>query len=139
MDETTLLQRTADRTNELPGASLTHPFGEETDVWKIRGKMFMLHITLKSERLVVLKSAPGDARLLRESFDAITPGYHMNKRHWITVRPHEELDDDFVDDLVTESYLLVVTYLPKKDQPVNPDTFGRLATVEDLPADEEEL
>lgn len=130
MDETTLLERTTDRTNELPGAYLTHPFGDETDVWKICGKIFMLHITVKSERLVVLTSSPGDARLLRQSFEAITPGYHMNKRHWITVRPHEALDDDFVNDLVTESYLLVVMNLPKKDQPVNPDTFGRLVTVE---------
>lgn len=49
----------------------------------------------------------------------------MNKLHWITLHPGGELDAEFVDDLVTESYLLVVENLPRNQQPVDPETFGQ--------------
>ena len=62
---------------------------------------------------------------LREAFPDIIPGYHMNKRHWISLKPDGELEPAFVDDLVTESYLLVVEGLPKRLRPVDPATFGQ--------------
>ncbi|ACZ21195.1 uncharacterized conserved protein [Sanguibacter keddieii DSM 10542] len=120
----TLQRRAAERALELPGSELTHPFGEDWDVYKVRGKIFMLQTAVTAEPIVVLKAAPADSRSLREAHDDITPGYHMNKKHWITLHPDGDLGAAMVDDLVTESYLLVVERLPKKVQPVDPTTFG---------------
>ena len=125
MDGKKLQERAAERTHELPGAELSHPFGPDWDVYKVRGKVFMLQTVLASEPIVILKAAPTDALSLRAALDDITPGYHMNKKHWITLHPGGGLDAAFVDDLVTESYLLVVEKLPKKQQPVDPATFGQ--------------
>jgi len=119
-----LQERAAERTQELPGAELTHPFGEDWDVYKVRDKVFMLHTDVSGEPVVILKASPADGLSLREAFEDITPGYHMNKKHWITVHPHGGLDASFLDDLVTESYRLVVENLPGSQRPVDPATFG---------------
>ena len=124
MHNTKLQERAARRTQELPGAELTHPFGEDWDVYKVRGKVFMLQTALAGEPIVILKATPADGRSLREAHTEITPGHHMNKQHWITLHPDGELDGEIVDELVTESYLLAVENLPKKQQPVDPTTFG---------------
>lgn len=120
-----LQKRAAARADELPGAQLTHPFGPEWDVWKVRGKVFMLHTSATGEAMVTLKSAPEDARALRETFPDITAGYHMNKKHWISVHPDGDIDPELVDELVTESYRLVVEKIRRRDRPVDPETFGR--------------
>ena len=125
MDGKKLQERAAERTHELPGAELSHPFGPDWDVYKVRGKVFMLQTVLADEPIVILKASPADALSLRAALDDITPGYHMNKKHWITLHPDGGLDAAFVDDLVTESYLLVVEKLPKKQQPVDPAMFGQ--------------
>jgi predicted DNA-binding protein (MmcQ/YjbR family) len=119
-----LQERASARARELPGAALTHPFGDDWDVFKVRGKVFMLQTSVTGEPIVILKAAPTDAKALRAQNDDITAGYHMNKQHWITLHPEGDLDARFVDELVTESYLLVVQGLPKKKQPVDPERFG---------------
>jgi len=124
MHGTELQELAAERTQELPGAELTHPFGDDWDVYKVRGKVFMLQTAVTGELIVILKAAPADGRSLRTAYKEITPGYHMNKQHGITLHPDGELDAGLVDDLVTESYLLVVENLPKRHQPVDPGTFG---------------
>lgn len=126
MDGQTIQQYAADRTQELPGAYLDHPFGPDWDVYKVRGKVFMLQTEITREAIVVLKSAPADSVALRDAYTDITPGYHMNKRHWITLNPGGTLDKQLIEDLVTESYLLVIEKnLPRAEQPVNPQTFGQ--------------
>ena len=122
-----LQARAAARANELPGAALEHPFGPDADVYKVRGKMFML-VSAARGGAVTLKAAPADATVLREAYAEIEPGYHMNKRHWITVSGGGALDPAIFEDLVTESYLLVLETLPKHARPVDPATFGRAAT-----------
>ncbi|WP_280425820.1 MmcQ/YjbR family DNA-binding protein [Nocardia carnea] len=118
-------ERAAARARELPGASLEHPFGPDWDVFKVCGKVFMLLTQMTGEPMVTLKAEPGEAEALRESYEHIAPGYHMNKRHWITLTPGDDIDAALVDDLVTESYLLVVEKLPKDQQPVGPKRFVR--------------
>ncbi|WP_084101771.1 MmcQ/YjbR family DNA-binding protein [Demequina sp. NBRC 110051] len=120
-----LQRRAATRALELPGSGLTHPFGEEWDVYKVRGKVFMLQSAQSGEPHVTLKARPEDSHALREAYADIRPGYHMNKKHWISLYPDGALDPEFVDDLVTESYLLVVAGLPRVQRPVNPETFGQ--------------
>jgi predicted DNA-binding protein (MmcQ/YjbR family) len=119
-----LQRRAAARAEELPGAGLEHPFGPEWDVWKVRGKVFLLLAEVGGVPVVTVKAAPEDAVALRGQHDDVTPGYHMDKRHWITVRPGGGLEEDLLDDLVTESYLLVVEGLPRARRPVDPATFA---------------
>ncbi|MDR2293741.1 MAG: MmcQ/YjbR family DNA-binding protein [Microbacterium sp.] len=114
----------ARRADELPGAELSHPFGPEWDVYKVRGKVFMLHTDYGGDVRVTLKSAPEDARALRESYDEITAGYHMNKKHWITVYAGAGVDEGLLRELVTESYLLVLEGIPRRDRPVDPARFA---------------
>lgn len=126
MDGKTLHERAAARAEELPGAELTHPFGPEWDVFKVRGKVFMLQTGVTGEAIVTLKSDPEESHALRNQYADITPGYHMNKKHWISLHPGGTLEPEVVDELVTESYLQVLEHsVPKSQWPVDPATFGR--------------
>jgi len=126
MDGVTLQRCASERAFELPGAELTHPFGEEWDVYKVRGKVFMLQTVLGGAGVVTVKARPADARVLCEAISEVAPGYHMNKRHWITISPGGGIEPGMVEDLVTESYLLVLeNSVPKRQWPVDPSTFGQ--------------
>lgn len=96
------------------------------DVYKVRGRVFLL-VPLDGTGRVTLKSHPDDSVALRETFADIVPGYHMNKKHWITLLPGSSLEDELVTELVTESYLLVVEKLPRAQRPVDPQLFARPA------------
>jgi predicted DNA-binding protein (MmcQ/YjbR family) len=74
----------------------------------VGGKVFMLMTDLPGRPVVVLKADPDDAVALRERYADITPGYHMNKKHWITVEGGGAVDAEVVRRLVTDSYQLVV-------------------------------
>lgn len=125
MDAAALTATAASRADELPGAEHSNPFGPEWDVYKVRGRVFLL-LPLDGTGRVTLKSHPDDAVALRETFADIVPGYHMNKKHWITLQPGPSLEDSLVSELVTESYRLVVEKLPRAQRPVDPDLFGRV-------------
>ena len=85
----------------------------------------MLLTDATGDPIVILKTDPEDGKALREQHEDITPGYHMNKKHWITLHPSGDLSKRLIDDLVTDSYLLVVENLPRAKRPVDPVTFGR--------------
>ena len=123
MDGITLQDIARARAEELPAAAITHPFGPDYDVAKVLGKMFLLLTEVHGAPKVVLKAEPHDAEALRSIHADITPGYHMNKRHWITLEPDGSLDEEFVRELVTDSYLLVVEGLPRAQRPVEPASF----------------
>ncbi|PWG15384.1 cytoplasmic protein [Streptomyces sp. V2] len=124
MDGPTLQKTAADCAEELPGAQLEHPFGPDWEVFKVRGKVFMLMTDVPGRPVVILKADPGEALALQEHNGHITPGYHMNKKHWITLEGGDSIDKELVRELVTDSYLLVVAHLPKAQQPVDPHTYG---------------
>ncbi|WP_431924016.1 MmcQ/YjbR family DNA-binding protein [Nonomuraea jabiensis] len=124
MNGPTLHKTAADCARELPAARLDHPFGDGWEVFKVCGKVFMLMTEAPGRPVVILKAEPGEALALREHNSHITPGYHMNKKHWITLEGGEGVDTSLVRELVTESYRLVVAGLPKADQPVDPHTYG---------------
>lgn len=96
------------------------PFGEDILVFKVAGKMFgLLRIAPKSkgeteEPTANLKCDPEKAIELRESYQAIYPGYHMSKKHWNTISFNKDVDDELLHDLINHSYDLVVSKLPKK-------------------------
>ncbi len=125
MDGRRLHESAEARAEQMPGAVLTHPFGPEAEVYKVQGKIFMLLLDVRDEPIVNLKVTPEDGLALRTGYDEIKPAWHMNKRHWISVHPGDGIDQALLEELVTESYLLVVEKLPRAKRPVNPGTFGR--------------
>lgn len=96
----------------LPAAVEEFPFGPQAAVFKVGGKMFALVPT--DQQSVTVKVDPDDGVALRLQFSAITPGYHMNKEHWITIDLRADEQVVPVEDLIEESYLLVATSLSKK-------------------------
>ncbi len=97
----------------LGGAEETFPFGPQTSVFKVAGKMFALS-RLDSESLrVSLKCEPALAEALRVTHAAVIPGYHLNKRHWNTVILDGSLADGTVVEMIEDSYDLVVSTLPR--------------------------
>ena len=90
------------------------PFGPEVSVFKVAGKMFALSALDREPLEVSVKCEPELALQLRASYDAIRPGYHLNKQHWNTVTLDDTLPDQLVRDLIEDSYDLVVSALPKR-------------------------
>ncbi|WP_434316013.1 MmcQ/YjbR family DNA-binding protein [Leifsonia sp. P73] len=117
IQNTTVQQWAGARATELPGAERSLQKTGDWEVWKVSGRVFMLQTSMPGEPVVILKADPADALALREAHSDITPGYHMNKVHWITVYPGGTVDAEFVGDLVTDSYRLVVESLPKGHRP----------------------
>lgn len=96
-----------------PGAGEDFPFGPEVPVYKVAGKMFASAREADGPPRINLKCDPDRALMLRDVFDAVIPGYHMNKRHWNTVILDGSIDDDDVEHFIDHSYDLVVAALPK--------------------------
>ncbi len=92
---------------ELPNARLDYPFGEGVAVYKVGDKMFAL-IEEKSNPLrLSLKCDPLLATTLRERYESVLPGYHLNKKHWNTVLLTGQLPWEEVQALIRHSYELV--------------------------------
>jgi predicted DNA-binding protein (MmcQ/YjbR family) len=94
------------------GAEETFPFGPETSVFKIAGKMFALSRLGADSLRISLKCEPELAEALRSAHAAVLPGYHLNKRHWNTVIIDGSLSEQMIKDLIEYSYDLVVSQLP---------------------------
>ena len=97
-----------------PGAIEDFPFGPATSVFKVAGKMFALSALESTPLEVSVKCEPELAVGLRDSYPAVRPGYHLNKRHWNTLTLDGSLDDQLVRDLIEDSYDLIVSALPKR-------------------------
>jgi len=105
-----------DRCLSFVGAEETFPFGPETSVFKVGGKMFALS-QLEAESLrVSVKCEPQLVEALRAEHAAVIPGYHLNKRHWNTVILDGSLADEAVGEMIEDSYDLVVSKLPRARQ-----------------------
>lgn len=113
MDAHALQKLAGDCTADLAGTEVEHRLDPDWDLYKVGGKVFLLTTDLPGRPVVVLKADPDHAAALRAQYEDITPGYHMNKTHWITLKGGGTLDEKLVRELVTESYRLVVGGLPK--------------------------
>lgn len=100
---------------DLKGTSEGFPFDQNTLVFKVMGKIFAL-MDVENFSSVNLKCDPERAIELRESYEGIVPGYHMNKKHWNTVSFRKDVNDQLILELVDHSYGLVVSSLTKKLQ-----------------------
>ena len=98
----------------FPEAVEELPFGPETNVFKVGGKIFAI-VALGAEPplRISLKCDPELVPALRVAYSAINPGYHLNKRHWNTVLCDGSLPDEMVRDMVEDSYDLIVAAMPR--------------------------
>jgi predicted DNA-binding protein (MmcQ/YjbR family) len=98
------------------GVTEEFPFDDATLVFKVMGKMFAL-ASLDAEQLSIsLKCEPEKAVELRERYESIQPGYHMNKKHWNTIVVENIKPQKLIFEWIDDSYNLVVASLPKKTQ-----------------------
>ena len=96
-----------------PAAIETTPFGPDHIVFKIEGKMFALAALDDVPSTVNLKCDPDLALELRDRYEQVQPGYHMNKKHWNTVVLDGVIPEREVRKMIDHSYDLVVQSLPK--------------------------
>jgi predicted DNA-binding protein (MmcQ/YjbR family) len=101
---------------ELAGAVETFPFNPETSVFKVGGKIFAISQLDAIPVTVSLKCDPELAVRLRSQHPEIVGGWHLNKRHWNTVRLDGALSDALVREMVEDSYDLVVSSLSRSEQ-----------------------
>lgn len=93
----------------MPNAWLDYPFGEEVAVYKVGDKMFALVAEKSDPVRISLKCDPELSRVLREKYESVMPGYHLNKKHWNTILLTGQLSWREVQDLIRHSYDLVVS------------------------------
>ena len=100
----------------MPGAEEQFPFGPETSVFKVGGKIFAISRLEGDPLEVSLKCEPELAEQLRAAYPGVRGGYHLNKRHWNTVTLDGALEDRLVRDMVEDSWDLVVDALPRRER-----------------------
>jgi predicted DNA-binding protein (MmcQ/YjbR family) len=99
----------------LPGTTEGFPFGGDVLVFKVAEKMYAL-ARVDDFQSISLKCDPALAQDLRERYPSVTPGYHLNKKHWNSIAIPGELSQDELRHWIRHSYQLVVTTLPKAVQ-----------------------
>lgn len=97
------------------GVTEHFPFDDNVLVFKVMNKIFAL-ADVDLFVSINLKCDPERAIELRETYDAVQPGYHMNKKHWNTIEMDGSIGDKLIRELIDHSYELIVAGLPKKDK-----------------------
>ncbi|MCC6613585.1 MAG: MmcQ/YjbR family DNA-binding protein [Anaerolineae bacterium] len=95
-----------DRCLGHPGAIEDFPFGDDVAVYKVGGKMFAL-LPFAKPPTISLKCEPTLAKILRDTYPGVQPGYHLNKRHWNTVTVDGSIPSDEIVDMIEHSYARV--------------------------------
>ncbi|NTS75760.1 MmcQ/YjbR family DNA-binding protein [Catenovulum sp. SM1970] len=102
---------------EKPHSKMDYPFGDDVEVYKINGKMFGLIGDHNGYTMINLKCDPTESLALQDIFPkTVTPAYHMNKKHWISVYLNGQIPVGEVQRLIDNSFNLVVKGMPKKMQ-----------------------
>ncbi|MCO7226703.1 MmcQ/YjbR family DNA-binding protein [Pleionea sp. CnH1-48] len=99
-----------------PEAIEDYPFGEDVAVFKIKNKMFATLAYHESIAQMNLKCEPQEALMLRDVFEAVIPGYHMNKKHWNTIILNGSIPESEIKRMIDRSYSLVVNGLKKSEK-----------------------
>ena len=98
-----------------PSAVEDFPFGDDVAVFKVIGKVFAL-LPVGGTPQISLKCDPNLAMMLRETYPTVTPGYHLNKKHWNTVDVDGSIPDDEIKEMIEHSYAQVVKGLSKAER-----------------------
>jgi predicted DNA-binding protein (MmcQ/YjbR family) len=96
-----------------PETTEEQPFGPNVDVYKVAGKIFAIVSPEEEPPSISLKCDPVIALELRHEYDAVTPGYHLNKDHWNTITLNDSVPDRELKKMIAHSYEQVVAGLPK--------------------------
>ncbi|WP_188680736.1 MmcQ/YjbR family DNA-binding protein [Subtercola lobariae] len=114
----------------FPAVVQSQPFGDDTEVFKVVGKVFAIVNTSPVDAAaentraggarVTLKCAPPHALSLVGAQPSVIPGYHMNKQHWISIVAGDDVTQTLVEDLIGNSYDIVVSLLPRAKRPLDP-------------------
>ena len=97
-----------------PDVEESLPFGDDILVFKVQGKMFCLTVLDSAAFTFNVKCNPEYAIELRERYNAVQPGYHMNKKHWNTITVDGSLSNEFLKQCIDDSYALVYKKIKKK-------------------------
>jgi predicted DNA-binding protein (MmcQ/YjbR family) len=108
-----------------PAVAEAFPFDESTLVFKVAGKMFLLTDLVDSFSMNI-KNTPERVLELREQYSSVLPGYHMSKKHWITVMIDGSISDELLKQWIDESYKLVVSGLSGKEKVLFTELGGKL-------------
>jgi predicted DNA-binding protein (MmcQ/YjbR family) len=100
------------------------PFGPDVYVYKIRSRMFATLVESEDVARMNLKCDPAEALFLRDMFDAVVPGYHMNKTHWNTVILDGSIPPGEIERMIDRSYGLVVKRLKRAERVALEVRFG---------------
>lgn len=92
------------------------PFGEGVAVYKVLGKVFALLPVSSNPLSISLKCDPVLAELLRETYPTVTPGYHLNKRHWNSIEVNGSIPEDELLEMIDHSYDQVVKGMTKTEK-----------------------
>lgn len=98
-----------------PAVTESFPFDENTLVFKVAGKMFLL-TDLVDAFSMNIKNTPEKVIELREQYPSVLPGYHMNKTHWITVMIDGTIADVLLKQWIDESYYLIISGFSRKEK-----------------------
>lgn len=109
----------------LRESETVYPFGPEHEVYKVGSKIFAMCTDGPGAPIVTLKSDPEESHVLQLADPNIRPGWHMNKRHWVSIWPvdaHAPNNPDFseqlIEELIEDAYMRVVYSLPKAKRPL---------------------
>ncbi|WP_288401439.1 MmcQ/YjbR family DNA-binding protein [uncultured Acinetobacter sp.] len=116
MNDDQLQQLALEYGQELAFSIQSQPFGPDCEVFKIFDKMFMLIGAYSGKLLVTIKCKPEKSLEYQELYPSISAGYHMNKKHWISIAGGDEITADLLQDLIKDSYDLVAGKLPVKER-----------------------
>jgi predicted DNA-binding protein (MmcQ/YjbR family) len=110
-----------------PASVEDFPFGPDVYVYKIRTRMFATLVESEDVARMNLKCDPAEALFLRDMFDAVVPGYHMNKTHWNTVILDGSIPRGEIERMIDRSYALVVKRLKRAERAALEVRFGAAA------------
>lgn len=118
--------------NSKPETEECYPFGDDVAVFKVRGKMFAtFSLSFRGGGPAMnLKCDPDQALALRDVFEGVIPGYHMNKKHWNTVILDDSVPVSEVERMVDHSYSLVVSGLKVADRKAMIAKYGQALLLE---------
>lgn len=122
MNEDQLEQCALEYGQQLAFSIQSQPFGPDCEVFKVFDKVFMLIGAYSGKLLVTVKCKPEKSLEYQELYSSISAGYHMNKKHWISIASSSEITADLLEDLIKDSYDLVVKKLSVKDRQKIQDT-----------------
>jgi predicted DNA-binding protein (MmcQ/YjbR family) len=108
-----------------PAVTESFPFDENTLVFKVAGKMFLL-TDLVDAFSMNIKNTPEKVLELREQFPGVLPGYHMNKTYWITVIIDGSIPDKLLKQWIDESYSLIVSGFSRKEKTLFAEMGGKI-------------